>query len=663
MQQSMMQQSGAAAPNIPMPGMAPMPGIPGIAPLPQGVLAGLGPNVNQLLGQLQALPPSASAPAGAPSVANLQGANLATLLSMSGAVAPGGLPSHLAAQMVGGIPPPVAHAEEKDKPKKKKRKKDPNAPKPAKSAYHFFQFEKRPELMKAHPDMKPQDVSKRLGELWRSISDSDKARCTAEAEADKVRYDAEKAVYVPPPGCEEDDDDDEEEEDEAGAKPKAKAAKAEKKSAASEKKDKDENAPKRPMSAYFLFVQAKRPEVTAEEKASGNEALGVTDMSKKCAELWREMTAEDKAPWDELSAQAKRDYEATCATYAKSGEALVGVSLSKDFGQDVGGASRVRSGSVLEYKPAAAASAAAEAADDGGRYVIEYDDGGEPRLEELTALELKRCISKRQLEDAADARKAKPEKKERSAKEPKEKKPKKAKSPAEPKAKKVKGGGKSKDKLVGLRFIKSFSDVAYKGKVLGLRRQASGEKLYHVGYDDNDEEEMPLSELKPLVEIYRKFCSIRDAPLEPKDDDQLVGVIRLSRRLIGGASVANLKTMSETLDITVKGNKKQTSTRLEHVLDALGFSTHPFAPTPEDVALDLDEFNDKFEDTIYEIEEICTEIQTIFSEGLAPGGKIAELLGPDDEIDEGEEEHDADGAAEDGAAEDGATADAMDQSA
>ena len=89
-------------------------------------------------------------------------------------------------------------------------------------------------------------------------------------------------------------------------------------------------------------MQAKRPEVTAEEKASGNEALGVTDMSKKCAELWREMTAEDKAPWDELNAQAKRDYEATCATYAKSGEALVGVALSKDFGQDVGGASRVR---------------------------------------------------------------------------------------------------------------------------------------------------------------------------------------------------------------------------------------------------------------------------------------------------------------------------------
>ena len=143
------------------------------------------------------------------------------------------------------------------------------------------------------------------------------------------------------------------------------------------------------------------------------------------------------------------------------------------------------------------------------------------------------------------------------------------------------------------------------------------------------------------------------------------------RRLIGGASVANLKTMSETLDIAVKGNKKQTSTRLEHVLDALGFAAHPFAPTPDDVKLDLDAFNDKFEDTIYEAEELCVQIQTIFSRGLAPGGKIAQLLGPDDEIDEGEEEPDADGGAaeEDGAARRTAaelaprTADAMDQSA
>ena len=48
-QPNMLQQSGAAPPTIPMPGMAPMPSI---APLPQGVLAGLGPNVNQLIGQL-----------------------------------------------------------------------------------------------------------------------------------------------------------------------------------------------------------------------------------------------------------------------------------------------------------------------------------------------------------------------------------------------------------------------------------------------------------------------------------------------------------------------------------------------------------------------------------------------------------------------------------
>ena len=53
----------------------------------------------------------------------------------------------------------------------------------------------------------------------------------------------------------------------------------------------------------------------------------------------------------------------------------------------------------------------------------------------------------------------------------------------------------------------------------------------------------------------------------------MVGVIRLSRRLIGGASISNLKTMSEALDIVPKGNKKQMSTRIEVSAQILGIRT------------------------------------------------------------------------------------------
>ena len=51
-----------------------------------------------------------------------------------------------------------------------------------------------------------------------------------------------------------------------------------------QKKEKDENKPKRPQSAYFLWMNESREEV--KNKYPG---MSITETSKKMGELWREM--------------------------------------------------------------------------------------------------------------------------------------------------------------------------------------------------------------------------------------------------------------------------------------------------------------------------------------------------------------------------------------
>jgi len=60
--------------------------------------------------------------------------------------------------------------------KKKKKKKDPNAPKPAKSAYVIFCQEARPLLREQFPDLNFGEVLKHIGEKWKSISNEDKKK-------------------------------------------------------------------------------------------------------------------------------------------------------------------------------------------------------------------------------------------------------------------------------------------------------------------------------------------------------------------------------------------------------------------------------------------------------------------------------------------------------
>ncbi|XP_067931729.1 FACT complex subunit SSRP1-like isoform X2 [Watersipora subatra] len=95
------------------------------------------------------------------------------------------------------------------------------------------------------------------------------------------------------------------------SKPKDKESSS-RKSKASKKSEKDPNAPKRAMSAYFLWLNESRSKIKAD-----NPGISVTELSKKAGELWGKLS--DRGPWEAKAVQAKKDYEKAMAEYKASG--------------------------------------------------------------------------------------------------------------------------------------------------------------------------------------------------------------------------------------------------------------------------------------------------------------------------------------------------------
>ena len=80
-------------------------------------------------------------------------------------------------------------------------KKDKDAPKGAKNSYIFYCIDERAKVQAEHPELKPREVSKVLGEKWTEAK-KDPAFLKSyqeKAEADKVRAAKEKSAYVSKP--------------------------------------------------------------------------------------------------------------------------------------------------------------------------------------------------------------------------------------------------------------------------------------------------------------------------------------------------------------------------------------------------------------------------------------------------------------------------------
>eukprot|EP00659_Diplonema_papillatum_P004888 gene4888-7546_t len=174
------------------------------------------------------------------------------------------------------------------------KKKDPNAPKRPLSAYFIFSGEKRVEVKEENPDLKIGEVAKKLGELWGEMSDAEKKPYQKKAEALKAKYQEDLKEYE---ANKEDDDEDEDEDDEPKKKKKKTAAK-------------DPNAPKKPLTSYFLFLADKRASTKAENPDLNNKEL-VTELGR----MWSALGDDEKQVYETQNAKAKAEYAKALEKY------------------------------------------------------------------------------------------------------------------------------------------------------------------------------------------------------------------------------------------------------------------------------------------------------------------------------------------------------------
>ena len=115
------------------------------------------------------------------------------------------------------------------------------------------------------------------------MTDMEKQRFAEMAENDKRRYEKEMASYTPPAS-------------EGGGTRK--------------KKKKDPNAPKRPLSAFFIFCHDERPAV---KSIYPNYSVG--EAAKELGERWNKVSAEVKSKYEAKAGQDKLRYDKDMAVY------------------------------------------------------------------------------------------------------------------------------------------------------------------------------------------------------------------------------------------------------------------------------------------------------------------------------------------------------------
>jgi len=158
---------------------------------------------------------------------------------------------------------------------KNKKVKDPNKPKRSTSAYFFFLADCRKEAAKAgKPPTKIAEFTKEASEKWRALSPENKKPYETAAAKDKARYEDEMAVY--------------------------KGGRV------------DPNKPKRPATAYFLFLADFRIRMKGKN-------IEHKELLKKAGEEWRTMGADDKEPYEKDALEKSKEYEVAMTEYRRNG--------------------------------------------------------------------------------------------------------------------------------------------------------------------------------------------------------------------------------------------------------------------------------------------------------------------------------------------------------
>eukprot|EP00745_Piridium_sociabile_P033484 TRINITY_DN57391_c1_g2_i3.p1 TRINITY_DN57391_c1_g2~~TRINITY_DN57391_c1_g2_i3.p1 ORF type:complete len:203 (-),score=78.32 TRINITY_DN57391_c1_g2_i3:1424-2032(-) len=154
-----------------------------------------------------------------------------------------------------------------------KKVKDVNKPKRSTSAYFYYLAHCREVANKTGKNIsRIAEFTKESSAKWREMNEVQKKPFDEQAAKDKERYDREMTAY--------------------------------------RGKKVDPNKPKRPMTAYFMFLGDFRIKMK-------NRGVDHKEILRLAGEEWRNMNAEDKKPFEKRSIEAGRRYETEMAEYRK----------------------------------------------------------------------------------------------------------------------------------------------------------------------------------------------------------------------------------------------------------------------------------------------------------------------------------------------------------
>lgn len=151
--------------------------------------------------------------------------------------------------------------------------KDPNAPKKPLSAYFLFSQEERLKVKAENPDYSITEVAKELGKRWATLQPDIKNSYEQRYQDARRVYESEMNNYKP-------------------------------------KKKKDPNAPKQPLSAYFIFSTEERLKVKEE-----NPGFSICEVAKELGRRWAEMDPTVKQRYQARAEEERQKYDNDMANY------------------------------------------------------------------------------------------------------------------------------------------------------------------------------------------------------------------------------------------------------------------------------------------------------------------------------------------------------------
>ena len=152
--------------------------------------------------------------------------------------------------------------------------KDPNAPKKPLSAYFLFSQEERLKVKNENPDHSITEVAKELGRRWATLEPALKSAYENRYQDARKQYDSEMSHFKP------------------------------------QKKKKDPNAPKQPLSAYFIFSTEERLRVKDE-----NPSYSICEVAKELGRRWAEMEPALKQRYQARAEEERQKYDVDMVSY------------------------------------------------------------------------------------------------------------------------------------------------------------------------------------------------------------------------------------------------------------------------------------------------------------------------------------------------------------